>query len=181
MVKRKKPLETMKNGLDTVSEKRPRGRGRRLRFEEILGRAEDYRMVLDQVWDRLWPLASTASDEVEILDAFQKGASPYESYFTPGLAALALKTLRERTFPKRRRSRINFLADSLAGVGVVSLRRSRDICAEERARTQAQHHILRYEYYVECSCGYKGPSLNHACRKCNAAIEFPLGSQTLSL
>jgi len=29
---------------------------------------------------------------------------------------------------------------------------------------------LRFEYYVECSCRYKGPSLDHACPKCGAKI-----------
>src|SRR5437867_6072956 len=74
---------------------------------------------------------------------------------------------------------INFLADSLAGTGIVSPRRSRDICAAERAKEKRTHRIIRFEFYVECSCGYKGPSENHACRKCGATISFPLGLTNL--
>ena len=33
------------------------------------------------------------------------------------------------SFPKRRKPRIDFMADSLAGLGTVSARRSRDVCA----------------------------------------------------
>ena len=103
--------------------------------------------------------------------AFQDGARPYDQNFVPSLSALTLQVLRESTLPKRRKPLQRFLADSLAGVGVVTPRRSRDICAAERAKAESEHHILRYEFYVECSCGYKGPSINHACRKCGAKIE----------
>jgi len=39
---------------------------------------------------------------------------------------------------------------------------SRDICERERARVKGVHRILHYEFYVECSCSYKGISRNHA-------------------
>jgi hypothetical protein len=29
-----------------------------------------------------------------------------------------------------------------------------------------KHVIVRREYYIECSCGYKGPALDGACRDC---------------
>jgi len=79
-------------------------------------------------------------------------------------------------FPKRRQPQINFLADSLAGLGLVTPRSSRDICEKERARLKRAHHIIRYEAYVECSCGFKGRSHNHACRKCGAKIDFRFAS-----
>jgi hypothetical protein len=88
----------------------------------------------------------------------------------PYHAPLILEVLKERTFPKRQKARINFLADSLAALGLVSARRSRDICAEDRAQAKRAHHIWRAELYVECSCGYKGHSLNHACPECGAVI-----------
>ena len=138
--------------------------------KDILGRADNSRWILDQVWDTLWPLLSTARGEDEITKAFQEGAGPYATQFVPAFSALVLEVLREKTFPKRRKPQTNFLADSLAGLGIVTARRSRDICAAERLRAKREHHILRYEYYVQCSCGYKGHSKDHACRKCGAKI-----------
>ena len=132
------------------------------------------RDILDQVWDRLWPLLSNARTEGEVTKAFQDGARPYDQNFVPGLSALTLQVLQEHTLPKRREPLQRFLADSLAGVGVVTPRRSRDICAQQRAKRKRAHHILRYEFYIECSCGYKGRSNNHACPKCGAKILFPV-------
>jgi hypothetical protein len=153
-----------------------RGRGRppKILSSEVYGRAENWRDILDQVWDRLWPLLSNAHSEGEVTKAFQDGARPYDQNFAPGLSALTLQVLRESTLPKRRKPLQRFLADSLAGVGVVTPRRSRDICAQERTKRKSAHRILRYEYYVECSCGYGGRSKNHACPKCGAEILFPV-------
>jgi hypothetical protein len=128
------------------------------------------------VWDRLWPLLSSAQTEDEVIKAFQEGASPYDRELMPALASLVLKVVHEAKFPKRREAQINFLADSLAGVGWVTPRRSRNICEQERAKEKSTHEIIRYEYYVECSCGYKGRSRNHACPKCGAKISFGFGS-----
>jgi hypothetical protein len=162
-----------------------RGRGRppKIRASEVYGRAENWRDILDQVWGRLWPLLSNAQSEAEVTRAFRDGARPYDQNFVPTLAGLTLRVLRESTLPKRRKPLQRFLADSLAGVGVVTPRRSRDICARERAeraKRDSAHRILRYEFYVECSCGYKGRSKNHACPKCGAEILFSvsLGSLT---
>lgn len=82
--------------------------------------------------------------------------------------------LHDPRFPKRQQARINFLADSLAGLGRVTPRSSRDICARERAkeRAKSRHKIIRYEFYVECSCGYKGPARDNA--RPNAAQKFLL-------
>ena len=90
----------------------------------------------------------------------------------PPLANLIFRVLREPKFPKRREAQINFLADSLAGLGYLAPRSSRDICQKERTKEKRTHHILRYEYYVECSCGFKGRSRDHACPKCGAKIDF---------
>jgi hypothetical protein len=165
-----------KKTLDTFPQKRRRGRPPTVVFEEIVGRGDNNRWILDQVWESLWPILSSAKSEDEIVKAFQEGAGPYAMQFVPAFSTLIFEVLREKTFPRRRKPRISFMADSLAGLGVVRPRRSRDICAEERAKAKREHHILRYEYYVECSCGYKGPSKDHACRKCGAKINqfFPL-------
>jgi hypothetical protein len=176
----------MTNPSDNVETPRSaseRGRGRppKIRSSEVYGRAEHWRGILEQVWDRLWPLLSNAHSEGEVTKAFQDGAGPYDQYFVPGLAALTLQVLRESTLPKRPKPLQRFLADSLAGVGVVTPRRSRDICAEERTKRASVHRILRFEYYVECSCGYGGRSNDHACPKCGAAIVFPVGIGSLTL
>jgi hypothetical protein len=164
------------NNVETPRSRSERGRGRppKIRSSEVYGRAEHWRGVLEQVWHRLWPLLSKAHSEGEVTKAFQDGAAPYDQYFVPGLSALTLRVLRESTLPKRPKPLQRFLADSLAGVGVVTPRRSRDICAHERAQRASAHHILRYEFYVECSCGYGGRSKNHACPKCGAEILFPV-------
>jgi hypothetical protein len=156
-----------KNPLDRVSKKR--GRPRMVSATETIGRAGNYRWILDQVWDRVWPTLSTAQTAEDVISAFRE-ARPYEKEFMPDRASIILQVLRERGFPKRRKAMVNFLADSLAGLERVTPRRSRDICAKERAKTARSHHIIRYEFYVECSCGYKGYSRDHACAECGAVI-----------
>jgi hypothetical protein len=176
MAKRKKVTRKAEMPLDTFPRKRPRGRPRKVIPTEIRGRADNYRGMLNQVWDRLWPLLSQSQTEEDVIRAFDQGASPYTREFVPSLASLVLKIVRERKFRKRRTSRIGFLGDSLAGLGRVSPRRARDICANERARMrgQSQYKILRKDFYVECSCGYKGPALDNACRECGAGIPLSL-------
>src|SRR5262245_62103479 len=93
--------------------KRGRGRPEKISALQVHGRAEHWRSVLAQVWDRLWPLLSKAQNEVEVTKAFQDGASPYDQYFAPGLSALTLQVLREPRLPKRRASLQGYLADSL--------------------------------------------------------------------
>ncbi len=164
---------TQKKMLDRVPKKR--GPHWRMRPSEIVGRAGHFRMIFDQVWDRLWPLLSRAQTDADVISSFEEGARPYTQNFMPHLATLTLATIRDPRFPKRREPQIDFLAESLAGVGVVRPRRSRDICAQERAkakREQSAPRIERYEFYVECSCGYRGPSRDHACAKCGAKIDF---------
>jgi len=154
--KAKKP----KIALDKVFKKRRRGRPAKVRPPEIRGRADNYRIILNQVWDRLWPLLSKAGVEADVVKAFQEGANPYAREFVPSLSNLVLEVLHDRKFPKRRQAQINFLADSLAGLGRIAPRSSRDLCGKERAKAKRAHHILRYEFYVECSCGYRGKSRN---------------------
>ncbi len=58
-------------------------------------------------------------------------------------------------FPKTVKAQIRFIGDSLAGLGRVAPRTSRDICAEGRKK---QHIIIRQDYDIECTCGYEGPA-----------------------
>jgi hypothetical protein len=181
MRKRKKIAKKLIIPLDTFSQKRGRGRPPRVRPTEIRGRADRYRFIFGQVWDRLWPKLSQALTDRDVIDAFCAGASPYAQDFVPGLANVIYRVLREPKFPKRSEAQINFLADSLAGLGDVAPRSSRDICQKDRAREKRAHHIIRYEVYVECSCGFKGRSHDHACRKCGAKIDFELSARALQL
>ena len=145
-----------------------------MRPTEIRGRADNYRSILGQVWDRLWPRISQALTDQEVIDAFLENASPYAQEFVPAMANLIFRVLRERKFPKRPEAKISFLADSLAGLGYVSPRSSRDICQKERIKEERAHRILKFEVYVECSCGFKGRSRNLACPQCGAKIDFDL-------
>jgi hypothetical protein len=173
MPKRRKADSGPQIPLDTVFEKRGRGR-RGVRASEITGRSHNYRTIFGYLWDGLRVPLSEAKDEADVIKAFDEKAQPYMREFMPMLAGLVLKVIREPKFPKRRDAQINFLADSLAGYGTISPRRSRDICDQERARERAKskYKIIRKEFYIECSCGYKGPARDNACRKCGAEISI---------
>jgi hypothetical protein len=160
--------------LDMVPEKKRRGPKPKANPKWLRGRADNWRNALPQVWPKLWPALEKANTEAELREALELSA-PYKDYFISHVK-LILSILKYPKFPKTDRGRINFLADSLAGFGEVSPRRSRDICAAERARLRREHHIVRYEYYIECSCGFQGPSMNHACPLCGAKIVLIEGS-----
>lgn len=175
MAKRKEAAQKLALPIDTFS-KQPRGRPKKVNPSEIRGRAYNYRRMLDQVWDQLWFRLAQAQTEEDVIRAFDGGASPYTQEFIPALAGLILEVMHERRFPQRREPRINFLADSLAARGMARPRRSRDICAKERAiqNSRSPHKIIRREFYIECECGYKGPARENACRKCGAEISLSL-------
>jgi len=164
MPKRKKLSKRVQKPLDRGWGKRPRGRPG-VRGSEIRGRADNYRWILNEVWERLWPRLEQAQTEQDVIKAFDEGTAPYTQHFSPHHASLVLTVLREPKFPKRRQARINFLADSLAGLGSVTPRTSRDICARERAKDRAKqrHRIVRREFYIECTCGYQGPAYEGKC------------------
>lgn len=176
MTPRKKASLKPQKPLDTFSKKRTRGRPCKVIPSETSGRGRNYRGILNVVWDQLWPLLEQAQTEEDVTKAFNEGASPYAREFMPALAGLVLEVMHDRRFPVRRKPRINFLADSLAGRGWVRPRRSRDICARERAKEdhKSPHKIIRKEFYIECECGYKGPARDDACRKCGAEIPLSL-------
>jgi hypothetical protein len=161
---------------DSHSEKKVRGRPRKIPLSWVTGRAYNHAIQLKQVWPRLEAPLLAAQTVEEVQTAFENCAQPYTRDFVPERAADILVVLRDPKFPKRPEARIHFLADSLGGRPKLSLRTSRDICEKERARQRrkSQHHILRREFYIECSCGYKGPARDNACRKCGAEIPFSL-------
>lgn len=187
MPNRKKPQIATEKPLDAFSEKRRRGRPG-VRPSEVVLRAGNYRQMF---WDyRLdkkkkeyvrdkpgeWAMQLLASRTVEeVARAFHTRPLSIQNEFRP-LFPLILQVLRERTFPRKPGTQLDCLADSIAARGDVAPRTSRDICEKERAkqRRKSPHRILRHEYYVECSCGYKGPAQDNACRKCGAEIGLTL-------
>lgn len=162
-----------------------------VRHSEIVGRAMNYRGLFwshrldgrkkeNKEWVRdkpyTWAMALVAAKTTdEVSHALESASSYARNEFKP-LIPLILEVLQERAFPKTQKAQFDFLADSLAAYGRVSPRRSRDICGEERAKahTKPPYKIIRKEFYVECSCGYKGPALDDACRKCGAQIAISL-------
>lgn len=165
--------------LDRALEKQQKGRPRKCPPDWVRGTADNYRYVFGLLWSHIWPGLSKAQTQQEVIQVIsRKEVSSYALDLIPK-ADLMLQVVRDPKFPKRKReAQINFMADSLGGYGLVAPRSSRDICAKERARIKRIHHIIRYEFYVECSCGYKGISRNHACARCEAKI--PLSYDLLS-
>lgn len=161
MPKRKKSPKKAILPLDTTSEKKPRGRPG-VRVSEVTGRGDHYRLVFGQIWDAVGERLLEAQTEADVLKAFDP--VPFYKQEFGNLAGLILKVLHDPKFPKRREPQINFLADSLAARGRVSPRRSRDICDRERKRKV--NYIIRRDYYIECTCRYKGPALHGKCPKC---------------
>ena len=164
MQSRKKAAPKLKKPFDTYSGKRGRGRPPSVPASWVFGRASNYRVMLEYVWPRLRePLLRAQTDE-EVTKAFTENAAPYVNQFVPTLAPLILRVLREPKFPKREpklakrkpksgkpkaNPRIVFLADSIAGLGQIKPRTSRDVCARERARAKSAHHITRWEFYIQ--------------------------------
>jgi hypothetical protein len=147
-------------------ERRKRGRPPRIERSILIGSANAYHAWFSQFWPRLGPRILAAQSPKEVTRAVAEDAAGISASLAP-FSQLILKIIRDPNFPRvRAKSQIHFLADSLAGQGFVTPRRSREICAEERKRVR--HVIIRREYYIECSCGYKGPALDGACRDCGS-------------
>lgn len=172
MPKREKTSQGPQKTLDAFSQKRGRGRPWKVHYSEVVGRARNYRFIFAEVWLKLRGPLLAANNEDEVIQAFQDHAQSYAREFVPRLAADILRVIHEPKFPKRHNPQIGFLADSLAGRSNVEPRTSRDICGKARAKERAKstHKIIRKEFYIECSCGYKGPARDSACRKCGAEI-----------
>ena len=190
MAKRKKERQGLEISLDVRPPKRPKGRPG-ISSEEVVGRAYNYRRMFwtyrlrkknedENEWVRdkpyEWALALKAAKTAdEATRALESASLPVQNDFK-SLVPLILRVLREQDFPKRRENQFDFLADSIAARGEVSPRRSRDICQEERLKAKRAHHIISYEFKIECSCGFKGLSKEHGCPKCGAKIAIGLSS-----
>jgi hypothetical protein len=157
---------------DPFSPKRPRGRPAKIPASTVIGRADNCRYQLKQVWQQLEGPLLAAQTEDEVKAALESHAPAYASSYVPWQVADILALIHDKQFPKDSEARVNFLADSLGGTPNLTFRSSRDVCGRERAKQHAKspYQILRYEFYVECSCGYKGPARDGACRKCGTEI-----------
>jgi hypothetical protein len=165
MPKRKKAPKRAKKSLDRFSAKRRRGRPGVLK-SEIRNRSDNYRFIFSHVWEVVRNALLKAKTEEDVIRAFDP-VPGYKREFS-SLASLILEVINDSAFPKRPEPQRNFLADSLAGLGAVRPRRSRDICQEERKKKL--HYIVRQDYYIECTCRYKGPALHGKCPKCGTGI-----------
>jgi hypothetical protein len=154
--------------------KRARGRPAKIAASTVTGRANNYRYQLKQVWEHLEGPLVSAQTEDEVKAALETHARVYAYSYVPFQVPDIFALIRDKQFPKDSEARINFLADSLGGRPQLTFRSSRDLCGRERAKERAKspYQILRHEYYVECSCGYKGPALDNACRECGAGINM---------
>ena len=149
---------------DQPTKKRGRGRPRHIDPGIVVGSADHYHTVFLQFWPKLGARLLAAQSPEDVATAVREEAAGISVSLDPFLE-LILKIVKDPKFPRARStSQIHFLADSLGGQGLVTPRRSREICAEKRA--EKRHLIVRREYYIECSCGYKGPALDGACRDC---------------
>lgn len=151
--------------------KNPRGRPRLIEASVVVDSADTYAGWLRQYWPKLGCRLLAAQSVEEVNQAIKQEA-PDVATSLGRLAALMLAIIRDRKFPQvRSKAQIQFLADSMGGQGLVTPRSSREICAKQR--NTVKHVIVRREYYIECSCGYKGPALDGACRNCSTAELSP--------
>jgi hypothetical protein len=177
--KRRASKTTSNKPLDKHSK---RGRGRPVGVDHalIVDRANWMEENLSRAWITLGPALLAAATTADVGAALER--EHIGSIVSPGLFPQVLELLRDPDFPTTSpTAQARFLAESLAGwhetsIGVFVLRskprRARDICAEARAKAQPTH-ILRYEFYVECSCGYEGPSHDWRCPTCGARVPVP--------
>jgi hypothetical protein len=150
--------------LGKVTKRRPKGRPRKIDPQIVVGSADTFRAWFRQFWPKIGSRLLAAKSSEDIEHAIAQDAPTVKGGLAQH-AALILEVVHDPRFPHvREAAQMEFLADSLGGQGYVTPRRSREICAEERIRVR--HCIVRREFYIECSCGYKGPALDGACRDC---------------
>lgn len=171
--------------------RRPRGRPRIARQAEsdagVLLRADNYRRALSPGWNVLGPGLAQAKDagdvgegvkkvrEVWLAAGFSDGSDgfPYLSVLAPRV----FQTVRDRKWPKRPDHQITFLADALSGFHLAP-RAAHELCEREREKQErwearrAGNEICQAipVFDVECSCGYRGHSVEGACPTCGAQV-----------
>src|SRR2546430_17368666 len=116
MTKRKRPREIAKNPIDRFSIKRGRGRPVNVVPTSVTGRASNYRDLLPRIWNELEGPLLAAKRPEDVMKAFE-AALPGSNEFLP-LAPLIFEVINDPQLPKRRKPRIKFLAESIAGLGL---------------------------------------------------------------
>jgi len=175
---RREASKGVNKSLDTRLQKRTRGRPALVNADWVLARADHYRSIFSggNLWTRLWPDLKNASSDDGVRELFERTDVPDRHEFA-ALASLIREVVRDAAFPKRRDAQIGFLADSLAGRGLIKPRPSRDLVGRMRVQRRQTPRIIRFEVYVECSCGYTGQSHNLACQKCGARVIWPFETE----
>jgi hypothetical protein len=184
-MRKKKQTRAKKKALDeilpkvAISKKKERGRPRFTEWEWVASRALDLQTQLSYVWFTLESPLLEAKTENEVTNAFKTFANFCAATFVPVFSADILTLLKDEDFPQRADPRTKFLARSLAGrfsaETPLTFRSSRDICEKvAKQKRESRHKILRREFYIECSCGYKGPAFDNACWKCGAQPQLSL-------
>lgn len=165
-----------------TASKETRGRKRRIHPEDVVRAANDLFKILEFCKDQIeWGKLEIAKTEKEAASAFERVPPPYRERLNLWLVS-TLEWALERKFPKMNLERkMRHLADSVAAEGFLSPRRCRDVCLEERKRQEKLGMIVRREFYIECTCGYRGPAKGGGCRQCGTRrlspeieLDYPL-------
>jgi hypothetical protein len=129
-----------------------------------VGNADAFHAQFTHAWPNLATQLLAAQTAADVWSVVKSGGgiiSNQDFLFSERI----FEVIHDPKFPRvRAKSQIRFLADSLGACGLVTYRRSREICAKERSKVQ--HVIVRRDFYIECTCGYSGPALRGACQKC---------------
>jgi hypothetical protein len=144
-----------------------RGRKRRIHPENVLRAANELLKILELCNNQMdWGKLEIAKTKEEITSVFERVPPPYRERLNLWRATI-LEWVLEGKFPKTNLERkMRHLAESVAAEGFLTPRRCRDVCLEERKRQAKLGMILRREYYIECTCGYRGPAKGGGCPKC---------------
>ena len=153
-----------------------RGRKQAVSPDALVEHADYALKVLASLKDLIaWDKLEGAKTEAEVEHAIARVPPFYREILKERLAAI-LMWAREGKFPKKNLERkMRHLADSIGGDVLVSPRRSRDICYEYRKLPESKKvgMILRREFYIECTCGYRGPANRGACARCGTNKPSP--------
>jgi hypothetical protein len=134
---------------------------------EVVGRAYDFKRIFKLAGKKIdWVKLLAAQSVEDVEKAFELMDEVYRGKFLYK-PRLLLECVKDKKFPKQdRNAQELFMAESLAGDGLVTIRRSRDICQEYRAERKRQGTIICREFYIECTCGYRGPAARGGCPNC---------------